>query len=199
MSIRRVITEPPWSTRSSTADELVLRGRTERELWGFGQHPATSLCLSVLAGLYASNAPRPRRVVELSCGSGLLCIAAAALGAESVIGLDESDTTRALADENARLNNAQVRFQSGSAHTDPTATDLAIANLTAQELHESATRIAQLAPRGLLLAAGFLESERETVEQRFIALGFRFLYRETREEFLASVFKARAGDLITRA
>jgi ribosomal protein L11 methyltransferase len=194
MPFRRVITEPPWSTRRSTEDELVLRGRTERELWGFGQHPATSLCLSVLAGLYASDAPRPQRVVELSCGSGLLCIAAAALGAESVIGLDESDVTRALAEENARINDAQVRFQSGSAHTEPITADLVIANLTAQELLENATRLAQFAPRGLLLAAGFLESEREEIEQRFIALDFRLLYRETREEFLASVFKSRAGD-----
>jgi len=191
MAIRRVLTEPPWSSREPAEGELVLRGRTASELWGFGQHPSTSLCLSILCGLYSEDGPRPQRAIELACGSGLLCVAAAKLGAASVIGVEEDAAARELTEENARRNGAHVRAQSGFADLEG---DLALANLDAAQLLARAGEIAKLAPRGHLLAAGFVEEEREEVEQRFLALGFRLLYREAREGFIATVFKARAGD-----
>ncbi len=219
MPIRRIRTEPPWSTREPAQDELALRGRTATELWGFGQHPSTSLCLSLLVGLYAEEteasaggppegrlrAPRPKRVVELNCGSGLLCVAAAKLGAESAWGLEEDPALRAIAGENAQGNHAIARFVPRDSPELRDAAgalrpfDLALANLTAEELQREAELLAVLTPRGHLLIAGFTEPERESLEQRFFSLGYRLLYRETREGFIASVLKARAGDALGSA
>jgi len=180
--------------REALEGELVLRGRTGSELWGFGQHPSTSLCLSILTGLYSESGPRPKRVIELDCGSGLLCIAAARLGAELAYGIEPDPGLRALAEENARHNQADARFVSPAHESTLAPFDLALANLTAAELTDCAQTLATWAARGHLLIAGFVEEEREALEQKFLSLGFRFLYRETREGVIASIFKARTAD-----
>ena len=54
---------------------------------GTGTHGTTRLCLEAVAALYDSDSP-PRRVLDVGTGSGILAIAAAALGAERVLACD---------------------------------------------------------------------------------------------------------------
>jgi len=195
MTVLRIRTEPPWSTREAQAGELVLRGRTRSEVWGFGQHPSTSLCLSILAGMFGDGGPQPKRVVELACGTGLLCVAAAKLGARSTRGLEPDAGLRKIAEENAHGNDARgLMFAATADELDIQGFDLTLANLTAPELHAQSELLARLAAGGHLLISGFVEEEREAIEQRFIGLGFRFLFRELREQVLACVLKSRAAE-----
>jgi ribosomal protein L11 methyltransferase len=52
--------------------------------FGTGTHPTTRLCLEWLA----AKSPRPDSVLDYGCGSGILAIAAAKLGATRVTGVD---------------------------------------------------------------------------------------------------------------
>jgi ribosomal protein L11 methylase PrmA len=194
MTAKRISTEPPWSSREPVAGELILRGRTRTELWGFGQHPSTSLCLSILVGLYGEHGPRPDRVVEFSCGSALLCIAASKLGALRVTGVEPDLELQAIAAENAQGNGARLELVADATDLVGVPTTLTIANLSAQELQTHAGLLAKLAAHGHLLIAGFVEEEREQTEQLFLQRNSRFLYRETREGLIATVFKSRTAD-----
>lgn len=51
-----------------------------------------------------------KRVVDLGCGPGMLAIGAVLLGAESVTGVDIDERALVVAQENARLLNAEVAF-----------------------------------------------------------------------------------------
>ncbi len=75
---------------------------------GFGDfsHPTTRLALSLVAPL-VKNAT----VFDMGCGSGILSIAAALLGAKQVFGIDIDDAALTHARENAHLNKvSQIHF-----------------------------------------------------------------------------------------
>lgn len=74
---------------------------------GFGDlsHPTTRLVLQMMKP-YIKNA----HVLDIGCGSGILSIAAAALGAASVHGIDIDQAAIAHAKENAEINQLNVTF-----------------------------------------------------------------------------------------
>ena len=85
--------------------------------FGTGSHPSTRLCLEGLEGLAASEvregAPSEQplkglRVADLGCGSGLLGLAALALGAEWVYAVDTDPLAIRATQGNAALNGFQT-------------------------------------------------------------------------------------------
>lgn len=84
--------------------------------FGTGSHPSTRLCLEGLESLAASRvragAPSDQplkglRVADLGCGSGLLGLAALALGADWVYAVDTDALAIRATEENAALNGFQ--------------------------------------------------------------------------------------------
>ncbi len=96
---------PPWEPVAPAdgprpAIELVI---DPAQAFGTGAHASTRLCLELLLELRAL-APPPAAVLDVGTGSGVLAIAAAQLGYEPVLALDnESESVRAAA-ENAAVN-----------------------------------------------------------------------------------------------
>ncbi len=84
---RRLVVRPPWVPLvvepPVTDDDLILEIDPGRA-FGSGAHPTTRL---VLAELELLVGPRSR-VLDLGCGSGVLAIAAALLGAAEVLAVD---------------------------------------------------------------------------------------------------------------
>ncbi len=71
--------------------------------FGSGSHPTTRMCLSYLA-----EAVQPgQRILDFGCGSGILAIAAALLGATAV-GVDHDDQAVLATTENARFNEVSM-------------------------------------------------------------------------------------------
>ena len=69
--------------------------------FGTGHHETTRLCLSLLQRIELFG----RRVIDVGTGSGVLAIAAALLGASSVVALDEDPEALRNARENVARNN----------------------------------------------------------------------------------------------
>ncbi len=68
--------------------------------FGTGTHETTSLCVKMLESYM-----KPQdHVLDVGCGSGILSIAAAVLGAEEALGIDIDQTAVEVAEENIRLN-----------------------------------------------------------------------------------------------
>ena len=128
--------------------------------FGSGRHPTTRLCLERLA----AAPPAGVDVVDYGCGSGVLAIAAAALGARRVLAVDiDPQALRATA-ENARLNGVADRVSVVAADVPASApaepAPLVVANILAGTLVELAPVMSALTiPGGSLMLSGILESQ----------------------------------------
>ena len=71
--------------------------------FGTGQHPTTRMCLELLGELDLNG----QKLLDVGCGSGILSIAAAKLGAD-VVGSDLDEWCIAATRENAGKNNVEI-------------------------------------------------------------------------------------------
>ena len=134
--------------------------------FGTGTHPTTRLCLRWLAQADLADA----RVLDYGCGSGILAIAAAKLGARDVVGTDIDVQALAAARANSAINHAEVRYTEPQQVGDGVY-DVILANILASPLKILApTLIAQLAPAGRIVLSGILDRQAEDVIETYAAL-----------------------------
>ena len=76
--------------------------------FGTGTHPTTRMCLRWLVAQAPAQAPDWERVLDYGCGSGILAIAAAKLGARGVAALDIDPAALRATQENAARNGVVV-------------------------------------------------------------------------------------------
>jgi ribosomal protein L11 methyltransferase len=147
--------------------------------FGTGSHPSTALCLTWLdahahllrapaehsverqaLGLDAHLAPAAQ-VIDYGCGSGVLAVAAAKLGAAQVHCFDIDPQALSAARANARANGVAQQVQVHErAETLPAGTDVLLANILSGPLCTLAPRFASLLrPRGQVVLAGLMEHE----------------------------------------
>ena len=126
--------------------------------FGVGSHPSTALCLEWLAN---SEHVRGADVVDYGCGSGILSIAAARLGAAHIWALDNDPQALLVTTENAALNNVAGRITvAQTAPIDVRGVDIIVANILAQTLKSLAPDLAALAHFGTqILLAGILREQ----------------------------------------
>jgi len=102
-------------------------------VFGSGFHASTRLCLETLEDYVAGPRGRAESVIDLGCGTGLLALAAATLGARRVTGVDFNPLACEVARANCRRNEAAagVRIVQSDLSRDPgdTACDLVLVNL----------------------------------------------------------------------
>ena len=130
--------------------------------FGTGTHPTTALCLGQLAEALAGG----ERVVDYGCGSGILAVAAAKLGAGPVLCVDNDPQALAATADNAARNGVPLDDLTIALPDDyDTASwagrcDLVVANILAGPLLELAPVICGfLRPGGALLLSGLLASQ----------------------------------------
>ena len=136
--------------------------------FGSGEHPTTRLCLRALERLAAR---RPRRILDLGTGSGILAMAAARLTGRRVRAVDIDPWSVRVAAENARRNGLGPRIQVRRADgwRSPCVRgagpyDLVLANILARPLCAMARELAAgLAPGGYAVVSGLLAGQARMV------------------------------------
>ena len=123
--------------------------------FGTGTHASTALCLNWLdAQLRCAT-----RVIDYGCGSGVLGIAAAKLGARAVHAFDIDPQALIATRDNAGANAVAITVHDTAA-TLPGECDVLLANILAMPLCELAPRFATLLrPGGQLVLAGLMAHE----------------------------------------
>ncbi|KAA5613599.1 50S ribosomal protein L11 methyltransferase [Rhodovastum atsumiense] len=132
--------------------------------FGSGEHGSTRGCLRALEAIAHR---RPRRILDLGTGSGILAMAAAKLLHRKVRGTDIDPWSVRTARANARLNRLgdRARFVRADGWSSPAVTasgpyDLVFANILARPLCRMAGDLARhLAPGGTAILAGLLVSQ----------------------------------------
>ena len=127
--------------------------------FGTGSHPTTRLCLEWLE----RNVADVCSVLDYGCGSGILAIAAARLGAGQVAGVDIDPQAVDAARANAERNCVTATFADS---TVPVAGeyDLVVANILSNPLRVLAPAIcAHVRPGGRLALSGILREQAEEI------------------------------------
>ncbi len=129
--------------------------------FGTGTHPTTALCLEWLD----AHPPLEHTVIDYGCGSGILAVAAAMLGASRVVAVDHDPQALLATRENAQRNGVAERVETFlPEHTPTLAADTLIANILANPLRELATRFADLVKcGGTLTLSGILAEQADDV------------------------------------
>jgi ribosomal protein L11 methyltransferase len=137
--------------------------------FGTGSHPTTRLCLEWLCSTLRGS----ETVLDYGCGSGILAIAAAKLGAGPVLGVDIDDNALIAAHDNAANNEVELALRHSRAPLEETF-DCVVANILTNPLCVLAPLLAaRVAPGGRIALSGVLESQAAQVIEAyspFIAL-----------------------------
>jgi ribosomal protein L11 methyltransferase len=125
--------------------------------FGTGSHPTTRLCLEWLERIVSPG----QSILDYGCGSGILAIAAAKLGASEVLGVDIDPQAVTAAKNNAERNEAHARFED-SARPLSGQFDIVVANILANPLKALAPAITgHVCPGGQLALSGILAEQAE--------------------------------------
>lgn len=142
--------------------------------FGTGTHASTALCLMWLdahAPLLRAPAEHGMQVIDYGCGSGVLALAAAKLGADAVHCFD-IDPQALIATQGNALANAVAGRVHVHEHPDglPRGADVLLANILAGPLCELATTFASLVrPGGQIVLAGLMDHEAADVTAAYAA------------------------------
>jgi ribosomal protein L11 methyltransferase len=142
-------------------DDAVVVRLDPGNAFGSGTHATTAMCLEWLD----SHPPRGQTVIDYGCGSGILAIAAAKLGAASVHAVDIDAQAITVCRDNARLNGIHSGFNVQlPVDFEPPQADLVIANILANPLQELAgDLVGMLRPGGMILLTGILADQSDAV------------------------------------
>lgn len=164
-----LIRAPFHETDPDVKMELVIQ---PQQSFGTGHHPTTAL----MAEKLLTSSLTERYIMDLGCGTGVLAILAAKLGAGKVEGVDIEKPAVENAVENARNNNAaSVVFSLGDASAmEGKVYDMILANINKNILKATMKQFAaSLKENGDLLLSGFFVTD--TDELRTAAEGFEFV------------------------
>ncbi|MEE8336810.1 MAG: 50S ribosomal protein L11 methyltransferase [Dehalococcoidia bacterium] len=188
---RRIVIRPSWEEYERATGELVITLDPGRA-FGTGEHETTQLCLRALEQLV-----RPGdAVVDVGTGSGVLAIAAARLGAGSVVAIDNDPEAALVAQQNVELNGVEryVRVVEGSLGGNllkPHSADVVVFNISSMALEELVDEVVTaLKPAGHFVGSGFIEEARADVQRLLARANLRTLGMESEGEWLSVVASA---------
>lgn len=158
------------SLPESAGDEAVELRLDPGLAFGTGTHATTAQCLEWLDGQALAGA----RVLDFGCGSGILAVAAAKLGAACVVAVDNDPQALTATATNAAANGVddRVRALAADAWAGAGDCDVVVANILANTLVALAPGLVRaLRPGGRIALSGVLPGQDDEVVAAYAALG----------------------------
>lgn len=151
--------------------------------FGTGSHGTTRMALQALDTWAQSNNCANSSILDLGCGSGVLAIAAAKLGAKDIVALDILDDAVTATDTNAAANSVGHCISASTTPLDERcmfAFDLILANIQAQVIVTLLpAMLERLADNGVILATGIIPQYESLMTDAFEAAGLTVTRRLT--------------------
>ena len=99
---QKIVVKPTWEEYDAQENDLIIE-LDPGMAFGTGTHETTFMCMQQLEN-YVNN---KSKVFDIGCGSGILAIAAAKLGAKEVVAVDLDEVAVKVSKENIELNNVE--------------------------------------------------------------------------------------------
>lgn len=177
---KRIYIVPDWMRGQSVPEGRAPLYLNPGLTFGTGSHPTTQLCLELLEEVL-----RPGdRVLDLGCGSGILAIAALALGASQAVGVDIDPKAADVAFENAALNGIgpdRLSVYAGdvlhdkrlAAKLGPGQNRVTLANIVADVIIPLSAKAGEfMTADGVFLTSGIIDGRQGEVKAALEANGF---------------------------
>lgn len=103
----RIVIKPDWEVYTPTSEDEIIIEIDPGMAFGTGTHETTSMCIELLERYIQGNID----VLDIGCGSGILSIAAAKLGARNVTGIDIDRKALIVSIENIEKNRLSDKIQ----------------------------------------------------------------------------------------
>jgi ribosomal protein L11 methyltransferase len=159
--------------------------------WGTGSHATTLFCIRALE----KYVQRGQSVIDLGCGTGVLAMAAAMLGASTVLAVDMERAALVHAGLNIEVNGLRGTvnlLQSDSLECLKSKSGMIVANLLQDILERNARSFfSHLLPGGILICSGFERESTGDMRRCFEAAGFTAIEEMCDNKWAAMVLSKR--------
>ncbi|KNF09356.1 ribosomal protein L11 methyltransferase PrmA [Gottschalkia purinilytica] len=188
----RVVVKPSWEKYEEQDEDIVLE-LDPGMAFGTGTHETTILCIRELEKHVKSD----HVIVDVGCGSGILSVAAAKLGAKKVIGVDLDELAIKVSNENKKINNVDdiidIRHGNLLDVVDEKA-DIIVANIIAEVIVILTKDIKKVLTKdGLFIASGIILEKIDRVKNALEEDGLEVIDIITMGEWASIVSKIKEG------
>jgi ribosomal protein L11 methyltransferase len=184
---KRITITPTWEAYEPVSSDEVIIELDPGMAFGTGTHPTTVLSIQALENFLSKG----DTVIDVGSGSGVLSIAAALLGAESVQAYDLDDVAVTSTKFNVELNKLSDKIQAEqknlleSVHTEA---DIIVSNILAEIIVQFIDEAwERLKPGGYFITSGIIQNKKQMVKTDLEVKGFEIIQINEMEEWISIV------------
>lgn len=170
----KIVIKPSWEAFEPKEGDIVVE-LDPGMAFGTGTHETTILCIEALEKYVKKDAV----VYDVGCGSGILSIVAAKLGAKKVIGIDIDDLSVKTSKENVKINGVEeiVEIVKGNLLDNVSGkADIIVSNIIAEIIVNMIPDLKEyLINNGIFIASGIITEKLQLVKEALIDNGFNIV------------------------
>ena len=179
----RLVIKPSWEPYEAKDGDLVLE-LDPGMAFGTGTHETTFMCMEQLEKYVRPGC----RAIDVGCGSGILALAAAKLGATDVLAIDLDELAVKVAAENTQKNGLSdvVRVRHGDLlEKSEEQADVIVANIIADVICFLCGPVKKhLLPGGVFICSGIIREREEDVQRALAQAGYTVCNRLAKGEWV---------------
>lgn len=184
----KIVVKPTWEDYEAKDTDLIIE-LDPGMAFGTGTHETTSMCIRELEKYVKPES----KVFDIGCGSGILAIAAAKLGAKDVLAVDLDEVAVKVSKENIELN--KVEGSVNALHGNlmevvKDKADIVVANIIADIIKILAKDIKQfMKDDAVFISSGIIHAKVDEVKEALTQNGLEIVHLESLGEWNAIVSK----------
>ena len=184
----KIVVKPTWEEYEKKEDDLIVE-LDPGMAFGTGTHETTTMCIQQLEKYVNENS----KVFDIGCGSGILAISAAKLGAKDVCAGDLDEVAVKVSKENVSLNNVDVKVMHGNLmEVVNDKADIVVANIIADIIKILAKDIKNFMKEdAVFISSGIIHKKVDEVKNSLEENGLEIVEIQTLGEWNAIVSKIK--------
>lgn len=184
----KIVVKPTWEEYEKKEDDLIVE-LDPGMAFGTGTHETTTMCIRQLEKYVNENS----KVFDIGCGSGILAISAAKLGAKDVLAVDLDEVAVKVSKENVSLNNVDVKVMHGNLmEVVNDKADIVVANIIADIIKILAKDIKNFMKEdAVFISSGIIHKKVDEVKNSLEENGLEIVEIQTLGEWNAIVSKIK--------
>ncbi|RDY23974.1 50S ribosomal protein L11 methyltransferase [Romboutsia maritimum] len=186
----RIVVKPTWEDYKQEKEDLIIE-LDPGMAFGTGTHETTSMCIRELEKYVKEDS----KVFDIGCGSGILAIAAAKLGAKEVLAVDLDEVAVKVSRENVSENNVSdsVEVRHGNLmDVVKDKADVVVANIIADIIKILAKDVHNfMKENAVFISSGIILAKVDEVKESLIENGFEIVEVQRLGEWAAIVSKLK--------
>ena len=191
---KNIVIKPSWEDYEKQADEKIIE-IDPGMAFGTGTHETTKMCINAIEKYIKQE----DMLIDIGCGSGILSIAGAILGAKKVIAVDLDKLAVKISKENVELNNYQDIIEVRHGNLTDVITekaDIIVANIIADAIVMLSENIKDFMKEdAYFISSGIINEKADYVKENLIKNGFEIIEHNNDKEWNCIVAKVNKTDV----